>query len=53
MISNNVSFLTEKDFDIELLIENLEKNSGSVKLVEDQKILKELLSLLRKKDFGF
>ena len=53
MISNNVSFLTEKDFDIELLIENLEKNSGSVKLVEDQKILKELLSLLRKKDFVF
>jgi len=53
MISNTVTFLTEKDFDIELLIENLEKNSGSVKLVEDQKILKELLSLLRKKDFVF
>ena len=52
MISNNVSFLTEKDFDIELLIENLEKNSGSVKLVEDQKILNEIISLLRKKDFS-
>ena len=50
---DKVTFLTRKDFDVELLIENLQNNSGSVELVEDQKILNEIISLLRKKDFVF
>jgi len=45
------SFLTEKDFDTKLLIENLQKNSQSRKL-DDQKILNEVISLLQKKDFS-
>ena len=49
---DKVTFLTRKDFDVELLIENLQNNSGSVELVEDQKILNEIISLLRKKDFS-
>ena len=49
---DKVTFLTGKDFDVELLIENLQNNSGSVELVEDQKVLNEIISLLRKKDFS-
>jgi len=30
---DKITFLTEKDFDVELLIENLQNNSGSVELV--------------------
>ena len=37
------SFLTEKDFDTKLLIENLQKNSQSRKL-DDQKILNEVIN---------
>ena len=36
---DKVTFLTEKCFDSELLIEKLQNNSKSVKLDEDQKIL--------------
>ena len=49
---DKLTFLTGKDFDVELLIENLQNNSGSVELVEDQKVLNEIISLLRKKDFS-
>ena len=49
---DKITFLTGKDFDVELLIENLQNNSGSVELVEDQKVLNEIISLLRKKDFS-
>lgn len=50
---DKVTFLTGKDFDVELLIENLQNNSGSVELVEDQKVLNEIISLLRKKIFHY
>ena len=46
---DKVTFLTGKDFDVELLIENLQNNSGLVELVEDQKVLNEIISLLQKK----
>ena len=49
---DKVTFLTGKDFDVELLIENLENNSGSVELVQDKEVLNEIISLLRKKDFS-
>ena len=49
---DKLTFLTGKDFDVELLIENLENNSGSVQLVQDKEVLNEIISLLRKKDFS-
>ena len=49
---DKVTFLTEKGFDSELLIKKLQNNSKSVKLDEDQKILNEIIDLLRKKDFS-
>ena len=53
MARDRITFLTKKDFDINLLIENLKKNSGSIKKIEDQKILNEIIILLEKKDYSF
>ena len=49
MVKDKITFLTKKDFDINLLIENLKKNFGSIKKIEDQKILNEIIILLKKK----
>ena len=50
MTRDHITFLTKKDFDIDLLIEILKKNSNSIKKTEDQKILNEVLTLFEKKD---
>ena len=51
MTRDKITFLTNKDFDINSLIENLKKNSNSIKKTEDQKILNEIITLLEKKDY--
>ena len=51
MTRDKITFLTNKDFDINSLIENLKKNSNSIKKTEDQKILNEIITMLEKKDY--
>ena len=51
MTRDKITFLTNKDFDINSLIENLKKKSNSIKKIEDQKILNEIITLLEKKDY--
>jgi len=49
---DKITFLTGEDLGTELLIKNLQRKSGSIELVEDQKILNKIIDLLQKKDFS-
>ena len=52
-MKKNIKFLTERNFDVKLLINNLKKDSSSVIDVKDQQILNEIISLLMKDETSF
>ena len=52
-MKKNVTFLTKRNFDVKLLINNLKKDSSSVIDVKDQQILKEVIGLLEKDETSF
>ena len=52
-MKKNVTFLTKRNFDVKLLINNLKKDSSSVIDVKDQQILNEIISLLMKDETSF
>jgi hypothetical protein len=52
-MKKNITFLTKRNFDVKLLIQNLKKNSASITDIKDQQILKEITSLLRKDETYF
>ncbi len=51
MIKDKVTFLTNKNFNINLLINNLKKNLELIQKNQDEEILNDIISLLEKEDY--
>ncbi len=52
MSTNKPKFLTNKPFDVEILLTSLKNNSKSIKNAEDKNIFNQIITLLEKKDFS-
>ena len=52
MTKDKVTFLTKKNFDVKLLIRNLQDYSKSIESIEDRDVLEKIMILLEKEDFS-